>query len=1220
MLKNNIYKELEKRVLVKDGATGSLIQEFRLSEEDYRGERLKDFPHELKGNNDILSLTQPLVVEDIHRRYLDAGADIILTNTFNATSISQADYHTEALVYEMNVAAASLASRIAGEYTRKNKEKPRFVAGSLGPTNKTLSLSPDVNDPGYRSVTFDEVKNSYRTQVEGLLDGGIDLILIETVFDTLNGKAAILAVEEAQEKRGIHIPLMVSGTITDASGRTLSGQTLEAFLISVSHADLLSIGLNCSLGAADLLPYIKELAGIAPFYISCHPNAGLPNQFGGYDETPGIMSAYIQEYLDNQYVNIIGGCCGTTPDHIREFAKLAGKAIPHKKKIPDRVTRLSGLEPLTVFAGSNFVNIGERCNVAGSRRFARLIREQKYGEALAIARNQVENGAQVIDVSMDDAMLDAQKEMIRFLHLLMAEPDIARVPLMIDSSKWEVIEAGLKCSQGKAIVNSISLKEGEAVFLHQARQIKRYGAAVVVMAFDETGQADNLARRIEIAERAYKLLVEKVGFPPQDILFDTNVLAIGTGIEAHNSYAVDFMDSVRWIKEHLPHAKTSGGISNVSFSFRGNNTVREAIHSVFLYHAIRAGLDMGIVNPGMLQIYDEIPKDLLEKVEDLVLNRRPDATDRLLNFAQDLESQNPREIKKEVWREQPLEERISHSLVKGIPDFVDEDMAEAVKTISPALDIIEGPLMNGMNTVGDLFGTGKMFLPQVIKSARVMKKAVAFLLPYIEADKEKQTLADKQKKVLLATVKGDVHDIGKNIAGVVLGCNNYNIIDLGVMVPTDKILDTAVKEKVDVIGLSGLITPSLEIMVEIAREMKQRKLTIPLLIGGATTSKIHTAVKIDPEYNHTVIHVSDASQAVKVVANLFSGKKEYRDSVKKEYAELRTFREKQKPKVYVSPEEARKNKWQINWTKDSVYKPNFTGVKKLINFSLEELREYIDWTFFFIAWDMNGSYPRILNDPEKGEEARKLYADANEMLDEIHTKHMLQANGVLGLWPAHSEGDDIVLFEDAQKAREVGRFHHLRQEEKKKEGPNLCLADFIAPAETGIVDFCGAFATTAGIGIEPWKEKFLSEKNDYKAIMLEVLADRLSEAFAERLHEIVRKTFWGYAPEEKLSKEELLKGKYQGIRPAPGYPACPEHSEKENLFKLLGAGDVGMSLTEHYAMYPNASVCGTYFAHPGSHYFGLGKISKQQVREYARRKGVSIEFVEKFLPSNRIYK
>ncbi|MFW5831986.1 MAG: methionine synthase, partial [Prolixibacteraceae bacterium] len=848
--KKNIKKELENRVLVMDGAMGSLLQEYRLTEEDYRGEMLEDAQHEQKGNNDILSLTHPEIIAEIHDKYLDAGADIILTNTFNANRISQADYNKQHLVYEMNKASAEIAKKEAEKYTKKTPEKPRFVAGTLGPTNKTLSLSPDVNDPGYRAVDFDTVKDTYREQALGLIDGGVDLFLIETVFDTLNAKAAILGVEEALTEKNVKLPLMVSGTITDASGRTLSGQTLEAFLNSISHVDLLSIGLNCSLGASDLKPYVKELSGKAPFYISTHPNAGLPNQFGGYDETPEIMAGYLKEYLDNNYVNILGGCCGTTPDHIREFAKMAADAKPHQPVTRDKNTRLSGLEPVTLTKEANFMNIGERCNVAGSRKFARLIREEKYEDALTIARDQVENGAQVIDVNMDDAMLDAEKEMVRFLNLMMAEPDIAKLPVMIDSSKWTVIEAGLKCLQGKAIVNSISMKEGEDEFIRQAHEIKRFGAAVVVMAFDEKGQADNLERRKEICSRAYKILTEKVKFPPQDIIFDPNVLTIGTGMEEHANYAIDFIDSVRWIKENLPYAKTSGGISNVSFSFRGNNVVREAMHSVFLYHAIKAGLDMGIVNPGMLQIYDEIPKELLDKVEDLVLNRRPDATERLLDFAESYQSEEKVQGKKDNWRDQPLEKRIQHSLIKGIPEFVDEDMAEAVKKYEPALDVIEGPLMDGMNIVGDLFGSGKMFLPQVIKSARVMKKAVAFLLPYIEADKEKYQTSSQSKKVLLATVKGDVHDIGKNIVGVVLSCNNYEIIDLGVMVPTEKILDTAIKENVEVVGLSGLITPSLEIMVDIAKEMENRKMNIPLLIGGATTSKIHAAVKIEPEYSH----------------------------------------------------------------------------------------------------------------------------------------------------------------------------------------------------------------------------------------------------------------------------------------------------------------------------------------------------------------------------------
>ncbi len=1220
-MKKDIGKELKTRVLVMDGAMGSLIQEYELTEADYHGERLKDFQHDQKGNNDILSITHPEIIREIHSKYLEAGADILLTNTFNATKISQADYGTEELVYEMNKVSAEIATSVADKFTKANPQKPRFVAGSLGPTNKTLSLSPDVNDPGYRAVSFDEVKSAYREQVDGLLDGGVDLLLIETIFDTLNGKAAIFAIEEALDARNLKLPIMVSGTITDASGRTLSGQTLEAFLNSVSHVDLLSIGLNCSLGATDLRPYVKELSQKAPFHISAHPNAGLPNQFGKYDETPEMMAGFLKDYLDNNFVNIIGGCCGTTPDHIHEFAKIAETAKPHHLKSRDSNTRFSGLEPVTMTSETNFVNIGERCNVAGSRKFARLIREEKYEEALSIARAQVEDGAQIIDVNVDDAMLDAEKEMVRFLNLLMAEPDIAKLPVMIDSSKWKVIEAGLKCLQGKAIVNSISLKEGEEVFIQQAKQIKRFGAAVVVMAFDEVGQADNLERRKEICTRAYKILTEKVNFPPQDIIFDTNVLTIGTGIEEHNNFAVDFINSVRWIKENLPFAKTSGGISNVSFSFRGNNVVREAMHSVFLYHAIKAGLDMGIVNPGMLQIYDEIPKDLLEKTEDLVLNRRPDATEKLLEFAENLVSNGKKEGKKDEWRDLPLEKRIAHSLVKGFPEFVDDDMAEAVKIYHPALNVIEGPLMDGMNIVGGLFGEGKMFLPQVIKSARVMKKAVAFLLPYIEADKAKYKTVDKRNKVLMATVKGDVHDIGKNIVGVVLGCNNYDIIDLGVMVPTEKIIDRAVQEKVDVIGLSGLITPSLEIMVDIAKEMERRKLHIPILIGGATTSKIHTAVKIEPEYSHPVIHVKDASLAVNVVSNLISKNEKYLDSVKKDYAEIRKFQGQRKPKVYLTLEQARRNKFRIDWANTPVYKPNFTGVKQLIDYPLSELRKYIDWTFFFLTWGLKGHYPQILNDEKQGEAARKLYAEANEFLDEIIEKKMLQANAVFGIWPANADGDDVILYENENTKKEIGRFYHIRQQEKKKPGlANFCLSDFVAPVESGKTDYCGGFATTGGIGIEKWKDQYRADNNDYKAIMLEALADRLSEAFAELLHLQVRKDYWGYVPQEDLSLDDLLKVNYQGIRPALGYPACPEHSEKRNLFNLLKAEEAGIELTEHFAMYPNASVSGEFFVHPESRYFSLEKIGKDQVEDYAKRKGESVEFIEKFLPTNLNYK
>lgn len=1221
IVKPDIRDLLKQKVLVLDGAMGSLIQEYILTEEDFRGDIFADHELDMKGNNDMLSLTKPSIISEIHRKYLEAGADILSTNTFNANRISQADYDAESWVYVMNKASAEIAVKAANDFTRTNPAKPRYVAGAIGPTNKTLSLSPDVNDPGYRAITFDEVKAAYREQTEGLLDGGADLLLVETIFDTLNAKAALYAIEEAMEARDRKVPVMISGTITDASGRTLSGQTLEAFLHSLSHIDMLSIGLNCSLGATELRPYVKELSKKAPFYISAHPNAGLPNQFGKYDESPEIMGKHIKDYLDNQFVNIIGGCCGTTPDHIREFARMAQHAHPHEVGQHDHLTRFTGLEPVAITPEVNFLNIGERCNVSGSRKFARLIREGKYEEALSVARDQVENGAQAIDINMDDAMLDAEKEMVTFLNLMMAEPDIARLPVMIDSSKWNVIEAGLKCVQGKAIVNSISMKEGEDVFREQARKVKRYGAAVVVMAFDEKGQADTYNRRIEICSRAYRILTDEVGFPPEDIIFDPNILTIGTGLEEHNNYAVDFINSIKWIKENLPYSKTSGGISNVSFSFRGNDVVREAIHSVFLLHAIRAGLDMGIVNPGMLQIYDEIESQLLERTEDLILNRRPDATERLLEFASTLKTGVQSEEKKDEWRTFPLKKRLEHALVKGITDFVEEDMAEAVQHYSPALSIIEGPLMDGMNVVGDLFGSGKMFLPQVIKSARVMKKAVAFLLPYIEADKGKFPQPEQRKKILLATVKGDVHDIGKNIVGVVLGCNNYEVIDLGVMVPTDKILDTAIRENVDIVGLSGLITPSLEIMVEVAREMEQRQMKLPLLIGGATTSKIHTAVKIEPEYSKPVIHVKDASRSTQVVSALLNNNQEFLNAVKEEYVQIRSFQDQRKPKEYLSIEQARANKPVIDWQKSPVYKANFTGVKQFTDFPLDVLREYIDWSFFFFTWELKGTFPEIFNDPNQGETARKLYAEANQMLDEIIEKKMLKANGVIGLWPANSHGDDIVLFADEKRNTELGRFYHLRQQEKKKTGlANLCLSDYVAPVESGRADYCGAFAVTAGLGIEKWKEHYRNEHNDYKIIMLEALADRLSEAFAEYLHLVVRKELWGYVPDENLSLNQLLHVDYQGIRPAPGYPACPEHSEKENLFKLLKAEEIGITLTEHFAMYPNASVCGQIFAHPESRYFGVEKVGRDQVEDYARRRGVELAFVEKFLASNLNYK
>jgi len=1209
MIRKDIYEELKHRVLVLDGAMGSLIQDYNLTEEDFRGELFANHPHDLKGNNDILSLTKPEVIASIHRQYLEAGADILSTNTFNANPISQSDYHTEGWVHAMNKASAEIARSVADEFTAIDPEKPRYVAGAIGPTNKTLSLSPDVNNPGYRAVTFDGVKAAYREQVEGLLDGGADILLVETVFDTLNAKAALVAIEEALEARGQDIPLMISGTITDASGRTLSGQTLEAFLYTLSHVKLLSIGLNCSLGATEMKPYLKELSRKAPFFVSAHPNAGLPNQFGRYDETPEIMGAEIRDYLDHRYVNIVGGCCGTTPAHIREFARAAATARPHEVTPHDHLTRFTGLEPVVITPENNFLNIGERCNVAGSRKFARLIREGRYEEALAIARDQVENGAQAIDVNLDDAMIDAEKEMVTFLNLMMAEPDIARLPVMIDSSRWEVLEAGLKCIQGKAIVNSISLKEGEELFRAHALTIRRFGAAAVVMAFDEQGQADTLERRKEICGRAYRILTEEVGFPPEDIILDPNVLTIGTGLEEHNNYAVDYIEAIRWIKQNLPYARTSGGISNVSFAFRGNDTVREAMHSVFLFHAIAAGLDMGIVNPGMLQIYDEIEPELLERVEDLVLNRRSDATERLLDFAGRLQSNGKPEERKEEWRHLPLAERIAHALVKGITDFVDEDMAEAVNVYTPALSIIEGPLMDGMNIVGELFGSGKMFLPQVIKSARVMKKAVAFLLPYIEADKGKFPLPEQRKKILLATVKGDVHDIGKNIVGVVLGCNNYEVIDLGVMVPTGKILDTAIAEQADIVGISGLITPSLEVMAEVAREMQIRGLKLPLLIGGATTSKIHTAVKIAPHYSAPVIHVKDASLSTQVAASLLAGNEDFLKQVEEEYGEIRRFQEQRKPREYVTLAQARANKPVTDWQTSPVYVPRFTGVKHYHDFPLAKLREYIDWTFFFIAWELKGHFPQILDDPRQGEAARKLYAEANELLDEIIAHRMLQANGVIGLWPANASGDDIFLFRDENRRELAGVFRHLRQQEKKKEGQaNLCLADFVAPLTSGRADYCGGFAVTAGIGIEKWKDQFREENNDYKALLLESLADRLGEAFAEYLHLVVRKELWAYAPEENLSLRDLLRSGYQGIRPAPGYPACPEHSEKETLLNLLQADKAGITLTEHFAMYPNASVCGHYYAHPESRYFGVEKIGRDQVEDYARRKGITIEF------------
>jgi 5-methyltetrahydrofolate--homocysteine methyltransferase len=1227
MSNKNIVHELQKRILILDGAMGSLIQQCRLGENDFRGERLSQHKPDLTGNNDLLSLTRPDIIRKIHRDYLDAGADILETNTFNANRISQADYHLEDFVTEMNVVSARIAREVADEYNHAHPSQPKFVAGSMGPTNKTASMSPDVNDPGFRAITFDDLVTAYSEQARGLIEGGVDILLVETVFDTLNAKAALFAIEEVLREKKTRLPVMVSGTITDASGRTLSGQTIEAFLNSVSWADLLSIGVNCALGARAMKPYVEELSLKAPYFISAHPNAGLPNQFGGYDDTPEDMASQLKEFLEAGAVNIIGGCCGTTPEHIRAFAALAENYPPRKPpEIPVR-TRLSGLEPLAISRESNFVNVGERTNVAGSTKFAGLIRKEKYEEALSIAREQVEGGAQILDICMDDAMLDAEKCMVRFLHLVASEPDIAKIPVMIDSSKWSVIEAGLKCVQGKPVVNSISLKEGEESFLEQARKIKQYGAAMVVMAFDEKGQADSFERRKAICQRAYSLLTEKVRVKPEDIIFDPNVLAIGTGIEEHNNYAVDFINTVAWIKDNLPHAKVSGGISNLSFSFRGNNKIRESIHSVFLYHAISKGLDMGIVNPSMLEVYDEIQPELLEKVEDLVLNRRPDATERMIALAETIIQTGKKDEKTDEWRNASVEERLKHALVKGIVDFISDDVLEARQHFPRALNVIEGPLMDGMSVVGDLFGAGKMFLPQVVKSARVMKKAVATLLPFIEEEKNEGDKggSGSSGKILLATVKGDVHDIGKNIVGVVLACNNYEVIDLGVMVPTEKILEAAKELNADIIGLSGLITPSLEIMSDVARQLQKNGFTVPLLIGGATTSKVHTAVKIEPHYQAPVIHVKDASKSVGVVSSLLS--KEQKEGfvlqTKKEYETLRNSYSGAKSQTpYFSLEEARNNRLRINWQQTVIQKPSFTGIRVFDDFPLADIKEYISWVFFFIVWQMRGKFPDLLDDPKIGKEARKLFDDARQLLDRIIREKLLTARGVAGIFPANSAGDDIEIYADETRKEVIARFINLRNQEKKTDGsPNLCLADFIAPRSSGIPDYLGAFAVTTGLGIEKIVAEFEKNLDDYQGIMTKALADRLAEAFTELLHEKIRKELWGYAPEESLSLDEMLLEHYRGIRPAFGYPACPDHSEKETLFRLLDAEkNTGISLTESFSMYPAASVSGLLFAHPESRYFFVGNISRDQVEDYALRKKVNPEKVESWLPVNLNYK
>ncbi len=1208
---------LNERILVLDGAMGTMIQRYLFEEKDYRGEQFKDHPVPLKGDNDVLCITQPEIIKTIHRQYLEAGADLVETNTFNGTSISQADYKLEDYVYEINYNAAKLAKEAAEEFTAKTPEKPRFVAGSMGPTNKTLSMSPKVTDPGYREFTFDDFVVAYKEQARGLIDGGADILLVETIFDTLNAKAALFAIEELSEELGREIPIMISGTIVDQSGRTLSGQTTEAFWISVAHVkNLLSVGLNCALGPKQMRPFITELSKIANVYISLYPNAGLPNEFGEYDETPKTMVEVLDAYAREGFINILGGCCGTTPDHIKVFADHAKNIPPRKIPKPVKTLRLSGLEPLIFRENMNFVNIGERTNVAGSRKFARLIREEKYEEALAVARNQVEGGAQILDVNTDDAMIDAPKAMTKFLNLLASEPEIARLPIMIDSSDWNVIESGLKTLQGKGIVNSISLKEGEEEFLERAKKIRRYGAAAIVMAFDEKGQADTFERKIEICERAYRLLTEKIGFPQEDIICDPNVFAIGTGIESHNNYAVDFIRAVKWIKENLPYVRTSGGISNVSFSFRGNNLVREAIHAVFLYHAIKAGLDMGIVNPAQLVVYDEIPSDLLELTEDLVLNRRPDATERLLEYAAKHDKKSLKKTTDESWRKEPVEKRLEHALVNGIIDFIEEDVEEARQKAKDSLSVIEGPLMAGMNRVGDLFGSGKMFLPQVVKSARVMKKAVSYLIPFIEEEKKAAGDTSTAGTVLLATVKGDVHDIGKNIVAVVLSCNNYNIIDLGVMVPSEKIISTAIEKNVDVIGLSGLITPSLNEMVSIAQELQRRKMNIPLMIGGATTSSKHTAVKIAPNYNGGVVHVLDASRSVSTVNELLTNKDKFLADLNLKYEKIRKAHEgKIASKNLITLAEARKNRLEIDWDAEPPVKPVFTGIKIFDDYSLYEISEYIDWTPFFHAWEMKGKFPDILENKTYGEEAKKLFDDAKKMLNKIIKEKLLTARAVLGIFPANSIGDDIAIYEDEKRENKVATLHTLRQQMKKSgENKNLALADFIAPADSGIDDYIGLFAVSTGFGVDELVKEFEENHDDYSAIMVKSLADRLAEAFAELLHLRVRREFWGYAKNENLSNKELIAEKYTGIRPAPGYPAQPDHTEKLIIFELLDVTkNTGIELTESMAMFPTAAVSGLYFAHPQAKYFSVGKIGYDQLEDYAERKGMDLEEIETWL-------
>ena len=1224
----SLTAQLQERILILDGGMGTMIQGCKFTEEDFRGSRFADWPSDLKGNNDLLCMTQPERIKALHKGYLDAGADIIETNSFNATSIAMADYDMQDLAREINVAAARVAREAADEAS--TPDKPRYVAGVLGPTNRTASISPDVNDPGYRNTNFDKLVEAYLEALDGLVEGGIDLILIETIFDTLNAKAAVFAVDQYCYENGLDLPVMLSGTITDASGRTLTGQTTEAFYNSLRHARPISVGLNCALGPMELRPYIEELSRISETYVSAHPNAGLPNEMGEYDLDPATMAREIRGWAEKGFLNIIGGCCGTTPEHIAAMAEAVEGLPP--RQIPDIeiACRLSGLEPCTISKDSLFVNVGERTNVTGSKRFLRLIKEEDYDAALDVARDQVENGAQIIDINMDEGMLESAECMVKFLNLVASEPEISKVPIMIDFSKWDVIEAGLKCIQGKGVVNSISMKEGEEAFLHQARLLRRYGAAVTVMAFDEEGQAETRERKVEICTRAYKLLTEEVDFPPEDIIFDPNIFAIATGIEEHNNYAVDFIEAVADIKRTLPHAMISGGVSNVSFSFRGNDTVREAIHAVFLYYAIRNGMDMGIVNPAMLAIYADIPEELRNAVEDVVLNRREDGTEILLDLAEKYRGSGAEKAKKEdlAWREWDVEKRLEHALVKGIADYVDEDTELARQNAARPLHVIEGPLMDGMNVVGDLFGEGKMFLPQVVKSARVMKKAVAYLLPFMEKEKEELGTQDEANgKILMATVKGDVHDIGKNIVGVVLQCNGYDVVDMGVMVPCEKILETAQAEKVDIIGLSGLITPSLDEMVHVASEMQRLGMDLPLMIGGATTSRIHTAVKIDPAYEQAVVHVADASRAVGVASKLLSktAKADYVAELKETYEGLRVRRQQQQvDRSLISIEQARQHRFQPDWSSYTPPEPKVKGLKVFDDYPLEDLVQRIDWTPFFRSWELAGKFPRILEDEVVGTEATKLYRDAQAMLEKIVEEKWLTARAVIGFWPANSVMDDIELYRNPGDKEAFMTLHHLRQQldrtkshqqGSKERKPDFCLSDFIAPRETGLTDWLGGFAVTAGIGIDEHVARFEADHDDYSSIMLKALADRLAEALAERMHEKVRKDYWGYASDEALSNQDMISEKYRGIRPAPGYPACPDHTEKALLWELLEPEkNAGMTLTESYAMLPAAAVSGWYFSHPEAKYFGTGKLAKDQMDDYAARKGMTRKEIERMVP------